>query len=84
MFATHSGGRVLVTGHSIVNEINDAMRDAGSYYELTYEAPAADGPNEYHDVNVRVNQPGAIVQTLSGYYADPQNTGPEPKPRKKP
>ncbi|HWE86926.1 MAG TPA: hypothetical protein VG267_18425 [Terracidiphilus sp.] len=82
VFATHSGGRVLVSGHSIVKEINDALRDAGSYYELIYRAPAADGPNEYHEVSLRVNQPGATVQALSGYYADPQNVEPEPKPKK--
>ncbi len=73
--ATHSGGRVLINGHDIAGEINDALRDAGSYYELTYDAPAADGANEYHAIDVRVNVPGVKAQTLAGYYADPQNVG---------
>lgn len=79
VFAVHSGGRVVLKGHDIAGEINDAVRDAGSYYELSYDAPAADTPNEYHDIEVRVNQSGAVAQTLTGYYADPKNVGPEPK-----
>jgi VWFA-related protein len=83
VFAIHSGGRVMVNGRSITGEIVDALRDAGSYYELTYAAPPADGPDQYHSIDVRVNQPGAIVQTLTGYYADPQTIGPEQKAKKK-
>ncbi|HTX75128.1 MAG TPA: VWA domain-containing protein [Terracidiphilus sp.] len=83
VFALHSGGRVLVTGHDVTGELNSAMRDAGSYYELTYAAPPPGAPNAYHAISVRVDQPGASVQTLAGYYADPQNVGPEPKEKKK-
>jgi VWFA-related protein len=83
VFAIHSGGRVMANGRSISGEIVDALHDAGSYYELTYAAPPADGPNQYHSVDVRVSQPGAVVQTLTGYYADPQTIGPEPKAKKK-
>ena len=82
VFAIHSGGRVLVTGHSVTGEINDALHDAGSYYELTYAAPPADGSNQYHTIDVRVNQPGASVQTLTGYYANPRYVGPMPKAKK--
>lgn len=82
VFAVHSGGRVMVTGKSITGEINDALHDAGSYYELTYGAPPAGAPNQYHAIDITVDQPGATVQTISGYYADPQNVGPQPKPKK--
>ena len=82
MFAVHSGGRVLVTGKNITGELNDVLRDAGSYYELTYVTPAAGGPNQYHAIKVQVNQPGSFVQTISGYYADPENVGPKPKDKK--
>ena len=83
VFAVHSGGRVLVTGHDITGELNNVLRDGGSYYELTYAAPPAGGPNQYHAVSVSVNQPGTFVQTISGYYADPQSVGPKPKEKKK-
>lgn len=83
VFAVHSGGRVVVAGHDIAGEINNALHDAGSYYELTYDPPAPDGTNQFHAISVRVNQPGATAQTLTGYYADPVNVGTEPKPKKK-
>ncbi len=77
VFAVHSGGRVLVTGHDITGELHNALQDAGHYYEITYPAPPAGGPNQYHAIEVRVNQPGATAQTISGYYADPQLVGPQ-------
>ena len=83
VFAIHSGGRVMVNGRRISAEINDALRDAGSYYEITYAAPPAGDPNQYHAIDVRVSQPGATVQTLAGYYADPQPVSPRPKGKKK-
>ncbi len=83
VFAVHSGGRVLVTGHDVAGEINAVLRDAGHFYELTYAAPPAGAPNEYHAISVRVNQPDATAQTISGYYADPQLVGPQAKARKR-
>lgn len=83
VFAIHSGGRVMVTGKNITGELNSAKRDGNSYYELTYATPPAGGPNKYHAINVQVNQPGAIVQTIAGYYADPQSVLPKPKEKKK-
>lgn len=82
VLAIHSGGQVLVTGKDITGELNDVLHDAGSYYELTYAAPPAGGPNKYHAISVRVDQPGTDVQSLAGYYADPQSVGPEPKAKK--
>ena len=82
VFAVHSGGRVLVTGHDITGEINSVLRDAGAYYELTYAMPPAGASNQYHAISVRVSQPDATVQTISGYYADPQLVGTQAKEKK--
>ena len=82
VFAVHSGGRVLVTGHDITGEINSVLRDAGAYYELTYATPPAGASNQCHAISVRVSQPDATVQTISGCYADPQLVGPQAKEKK--
>ncbi len=82
VFAVHSGGRVLVTGHDVAGEINAVLRDAGHFYELTYAAPPAGAPNQYRAISVRVNQPDATAQTISGYYANPQLIGPQAKAKK--
>lgn len=72
VIAEHSGGRTLLTGRDILGEINDAMRDAGSYYELTFDAQAADRPNEYHELKVKADKPGVTVHTNLAYYANPR------------
>jgi hypothetical protein len=38
-------------------------------YELTFEAPTPQKPNEYHAIEVRVDRPGLIVTTRNGYWA---------------
>ena len=82
VFAVHSGGRVMVTGKNVAGELNNAKRDGGIYYELTYATPPAGRPNEYHAIQVKVSRPG-FVQTISGYYADPQPVGQKPKQKHK-
>jgi VWFA-related protein len=75
VFAEHSGGRALTAAKGILAEINTAVRDGGSYYELTFEAPAADHPNEYHDLRVQANKPDVSVRTDASYYAQPLQIG---------
>jgi VWFA-related protein len=71
IFAEHSGGRALVSSNDTLGDINSAMHDAGAYYELTFEAPAADKPNEYHKLAVHVDKQNLQVHTNAGYYARP-------------
>lgn len=72
VLATHTGGLVLVTGMDVKGELEKAARDANSYYTITFEAQPADRPDEYHDLHLEVDKPGAIVRTTSGYYANVQ------------
>ncbi len=69
VLAEHSGGLVEVTGKSISDEINDAVRDANSYYDLTFDAPAGTHPDDYHGMQVKTDKPGLSVRTFAGYYA---------------
>jgi VWFA-related protein len=73
VLAAHSGGLVEVTGMDIPGELNTAIRDANSYYTLTFEASAADSINEYHDLHLQVDKPGTTVRTTAGYYANVQH-----------
>jgi VWFA-related protein len=77
IFAEHSGGRALISSNDTLGDINSALRDAGAYYELTFEAPATEKPNEYHKLEVRLNTPNSDkpnlqVRTNAGYYAHAQ------------
>lgn len=72
LLAEHSGGRAIVTAKDILGALTAAMRDAGPYYQLTFDKPSAVQPNEYHALRVTTDKPGLTVRTDSGYYANPQ------------
>lgn len=72
VLAIHTGGRVLNASNDIAGEIERCVRDAKAYYVLSFQPRAADGPNEYHAIDVKLSQPGLKAQTQSGYYAQPE------------
>jgi VWFA-related protein len=67
--AVESGGRVLNSSNDIAGEIAECIDDANAWYVLTFDAPPADGPNDYHKLEVKVNKPGLTARTRTGYYA---------------
>jgi len=71
VLAVQSGGRVLNSGNDVAEEIARCVQDANAYYVLTFAPPAADGPNEYHALEVKMGQPHLKAQTTAGYYAQP-------------
>jgi hypothetical protein len=40
-------------------------------YEITFDTPGSERPNQYHAVEVKVDKPGLVVRTRKGYYAQP-------------
>jgi len=71
VLAYHSGGRVLNSSNDVTGEIGSCIRDANAYYAVSFDSRPADGPNEYHALEVEIAQPRLKVQTRSGYYAQP-------------
>jgi VWFA-related protein len=78
VIAVQSGGFVLPPSNDVATSLDTCVRDAGPYYSITFEPPPADGPNEYHKLDVRVNQAGLTARTNTGYYNQP--AGAEDKP----
>lgn len=72
VLAAHSGGLVEVTGMDPLGELNAAMGDTGVYYSLTFEAPAPDKRDEYHEIKAQIDKPDVTVRTTAGYYANAQ------------
>jgi VWFA-related protein len=71
VLAVQTGGRVFNSENDIVAEIAGAMAEANDFYVLTYEGAPGDGPNDYHSIEVKVDQPGLKAHTRTGYYAQP-------------
>lgn len=71
VLAVQSGGRVLNSSNDVAGEIERSVRDLNADYVLSFEPPPADGPNDYHSIEVKVNKPDVKAQTRTGYYDQP-------------
>lgn len=75
VLADQSGGRVLNSSNDVAGEIATCIADANAFYVLSFEGVAGDGPNEYHALEIRIDKPGLVARTRSGYYAQPERPG---------
>jgi VWFA-related protein len=83
VLAVQSGGRVVDTGFDLERQIESCVREAGSFYRISFDPLPADHPNEYHDLKVVVDRPGLIARTSTGYYDQPYySIDPIPSPRR--
>ena len=71
VIATQSGGRVLISNNDVTGQIASVVGDANAFYVLTFDAPAGDGPNEYHALEIKLDKSGLKALTRTGYYAQP-------------
>ena len=71
VLAVQSGGRVLVPSNDLAAEIESCVQDASAFYTISFAPPPADGPDEYHELKIRVGKPGLTARTNTGYYNGP-------------
>lgn len=71
VLAAQSGGRVLNSNNDVAGEIAACVADANNFYVLSLDGLPGDGPNEYHALEVKIDKPGLVARTRSGYYAQP-------------
>ncbi|MGA2356349.1 MAG: VWA domain-containing protein [Terriglobales bacterium] len=72
VIATQSGGQVLSKSNDVAGLIAGCVADAKAYYTLSFAAAAADHPNEYHNLQIKIDRPGLTARTRTGYYAQRQ------------
>jgi len=71
VLSDQTGGLDLVSNNDIPGQIARCLLDADSWYEIAFDPPNADKPNEYHRIEVKLAQPGLIARTRTGYYSNP-------------
>jgi VWFA-related protein len=71
VLAVQTGGRVLNLTNDITTAIAECAADANAFYVLSFDAPRADKPDEYHSLAITVDKPGMTARTRTGYYAQP-------------
>jgi hypothetical protein len=62
---------VLNADNDITSLLRKAMADTSAYYQLSFDAPPAEHPDEYHHLQVQLNNSNLVGRTLQGYYAQP-------------
>ncbi|HMD77110.1 MAG TPA: VWA domain-containing protein [Terracidiphilus sp.] len=71
VIATQTGGQVPYEGNDLAIVIDRCIKDARSFYVLTFNPPKPAHPDEYHALQVEIAKPGLKARTRTGYYADP-------------
>lgn len=71
VMAVQTGGLALSGNNDIAAMLQRCVADTDAYYELSFNAPPAEHPDEYHHLEVRVAKPGLTARTRRGYYSQP-------------
>jgi VWFA-related protein len=71
VLSIQSGGLFLTGSNDLAGQLQRCMADFTSYYELSFDPPADDHPNDLHTLQVKVSQPGLTARTRTVYYSQP-------------
>jgi VWFA-related protein len=71
VLAIQSGGKVLINGTDVANQIQSCVDDTNDFYVLSFDAAASEPPGRYHSLEVKINKPGLTASTTTGYYSQP-------------
>lgn len=71
VLAVQSGGLALESSSDVTGMLQKCLADTHSWYEINFDMPVPERPNEYHHLEVRVDKPGLYARTRDGYYAQP-------------
>jgi VWFA-related protein len=70
VIAAQSGG-LVISSSDVAGLLAQCVADIKAYYRISFEAAPAEKKDEYHRIDVQVDQPGLTARTRSGYYAQP-------------
>ena len=71
VLAIQSGGQAVSSSNDVAALIAECVADTKAYYELTFAPPPPDAPEQFHEIDVKVNEAHLIARTRQGYYAQP-------------
>jgi VWFA-related protein len=68
VLAIQSGGLALDFNNDVPGLLQQCISDIAPYYEVSFAAPAAASPDEYHRIEVQIDKSGLIARTRQSYY----------------
>ncbi len=76
VLSVQTGGLHFVSDNDVAGMIQKCIADANSWYEISFDPPPPDKPNQYHRIDVKLAQPGLVARTRNGYYSNPTSFEP--------
>jgi VWFA-related protein len=74
--AKATGGEAFYNSNDLAGSLGKAVRDAATYYEISYTPDHRKLDEKYHKIKVIVDQPGVQASYREGYYADDSSAHP--------
>jgi len=71
VLAIQSGGLAFEFNNDLASLLQQCISDVAPYYEVSFIAPAAERPDEYHHLEINIAKAGLIARTRQVYYAQP-------------
>jgi VWFA-related protein len=71
VLAVQSGGLATESDSDVTGMIRKCLTDVSSWYEITFDPPPSEKPNEYHHIEIKLDQRDVSARTRDGYYANP-------------
>ena len=68
--ANSTGGKAYFNRNDILQAIQDATENGGSYYEMTYEPPSHNFDGNLHHIQVKLSKPGYQLEYRQYYFDD--------------
>ena len=70
--ARETGGAYFeVSKHNAIENVYDAIQEQlRNQYSIGYTPERKDGGGQYRKIRLKTRQPGLLVQTRTGYYAE--------------
>ncbi|HXN47941.1 MAG TPA: VWA domain-containing protein, partial [Bryobacteraceae bacterium] len=78
--AEATGGLYIRRSSEVALSTGKIAEDLASYYEVAYPAPSGDRGGQFRVVSLRVSRPQTHLQSRSGYFALPADSGPDTPP----
>ena len=73
--AGSTGGLLIANNNDVRAGIARAVGDLRGYYEVAYSPTNREFDGKFRAIALKVNRPGVVVQTRSGYFAMPPGEG---------
>ena len=87
VLSLQSGGRGALAwvnrDSDLMDQLNSFVAEAGDFYRLSFNPPRTEQADEYHDLKVVLDKPGLTARSSTGYYDQPSDARPKPKPSRR-